>query len=264
MPWTVDELTRWLDEIEPRMEALDLFAWLELTPMATPLDIQPAFHAVARTRHPDLFRNKLAPADQDRLMRVYARITAAYAELRDPLRCSALARELRFGSRRVAATRPPGATEAGPAPLSRTPTSTASAPMSRPASVPPQVARTVTPVPAIARTATGPQVSRTTTPPPQVARTTTGPQLAGTPAPGVPIDVSTSAAASAPAASEDLEPSRAMSPRALAYYRRAEGALRVGDHATALLQLRMALATDPGSPLLRAALQELLEAMKGR
>jgi hypothetical protein len=38
----------------------------------------------------------------------------------------------------------------------------------------------------------------------------------------------------------------------------------VGDHATALLQLRMAVAADPSSPLLRAALHELVELMNRR
>jgi hypothetical protein len=177
--WSVEELTRWLDDVEPRMEQLDLFAWLDLTPAAAAADVQPAFHAVARTRHPDLFRNRLSAAELDRLVRVYARIAAAYAELRDPARFEEVAASLR-----------------------------------------PQVART--------RTAQPPQVARTPTDrqPPQVGRTATD---------------------------------RQMNARALTCYRRAEGALRVGDLATALLQLRMAVAADPSSRLLRAALQEVTE-----
>ncbi|HVV87900.1 MAG TPA: J domain-containing protein, partial [Kofleriaceae bacterium] len=105
MAWTVEELARWLDEVEPRMEQLDLFAWLGLTPDASPAEIQPAFHAVARTRHPDLFRTRLAAAELDRLVRAYARVTNAYAELRDPAACEAYARRLRPRPAQVARTR---------------------------------------------------------------------------------------------------------------------------------------------------------------
>ena len=40
MPWSVEELHRWLDEVEPRMDTVDLFAWLDLTPSATPADVE--------------------------------------------------------------------------------------------------------------------------------------------------------------------------------------------------------------------------------
>lgn len=55
-----------------------------------------------------------------------------------------------------------------------------------------------------------------------------------------------------------------MSPRALIYYRKAELALRRGDLKGAALQLKMAIATDPGSTFLRTALAEVeLELRKG-
>jgi hypothetical protein len=206
VPWTVDELRRWLDEIEPQIDALDQFAWLGLQPVAAYDDIQPAFHQVARTRHPDLFRTRLDAAEMDRLVRVYARITSAYAELRDPARYEALARP----------HRPP---RAAGGTRTRTPVHGSRAPAQGSAAPPPS---------------SPPSAPR----PPQVARTRTP----NTPA-SVPIE---------------LEPSRAMNARALAHYRRAEGALRVGDRTSALLHLRMALASDPTSQLLRAALAELL------
>ena len=52
----------------------------------------------------------------------------------------------------------------------------------------------------------------------------------------------------------------AMNARAPLLYRRAEGALRTGDRATAILNIKMAIAADPGSQLLRGALAELLRA----
>ena len=48
-----------------------------------------------------------------------------------------------------------------------------------------------------------------------------------------------------------------MTPKALVYYRKAELALRRGDLRSAVLQLKMAIATDPQSPLLRSALAEV-------
>lgn len=168
MAWTPAQLLAWLDEVEPRADGRSHFEWLEVAPTAAPKAIQGAYHAIARTRHPDLFRAALAPADLDRLIRMYARISGAYAELR-----------------------------AG-----------------RPA------------------------------PPAATTTTTPAPTHAGAPA----------GAASPPA---KVDPARAMNGRALALYRRAEGALRTGDRATAILNIKMAIAADPGSQLLRGALAEL-------
>lgn len=49
----------------------------------------------------------------------------------------------------------------------------------------------------------------------------------------------------------------AMSAKALIYYRKAEMALRRGDLKGAVLQLKLAIATDPQSPFLRTALSEV-------
>ncbi|MDB4954473.1 MAG: hypothetical protein JWO36_2042 [Myxococcales bacterium] len=55
-----------------------------------------------------------------------------------------------------------------------------------------------------------------------------------------------------------------MTPKALTYYRKAELALRRGDLKGALLQLKMAIATDPQSAFLRTALAEVeIEVLKG-
>jgi len=48
-----------------------------------------------------------------------------------------------------------------------------------------------------------------------------------------------------------------MSPKALVYYRKAELALRRGDMPTAMMQIKMAIAADPASKFLRAALLEI-------
>jgi hypothetical protein len=59
-----------------------------------------------------------------------------------------------------------------------------------------------------------------------------------------------------------INPAHAMSPKALLYYRKAELALRRGDLTGALLQLKMAIASDPQSQLLRDALAEVAAEVK--
>jgi hypothetical protein len=53
------------------------------------------------------------------------------------------------------------------------------------------------------------------------------------------------------------KPEGSMSPKALTYYRKAEIALRRGDLKGAILQLKLACATDPTSTFLRTALAEV-------
>jgi hypothetical protein len=56
----------------------------------------------------------------------------------------------------------------------------------------------------------------------------------------------------------------AMSSKALTYYRKAELCLKRGDLRGAMLQLKMAIGTDPGSSFLRTALHEVeTEVRKG-
>lgn len=52
-------------------------------------------------------------------------------------------------------------------------------------------------------------------------------------------------------------PASAMTSKALVYYRKAEQALRRGDLKGAVLQIKMAIAADPMSGLLRSALSEV-------
>jgi hypothetical protein len=52
-------------------------------------------------------------------------------------------------------------------------------------------------------------------------------------------------------------PAQAMSSKALIYYRKAELCLRRGDLTSAVLQLKMAIASDPQSRFLRGALAEV-------
>jgi hypothetical protein len=58
--------------------------------------------------------------------------------------------------------------------------------------------------------------------------------------------------------------SQSMSPKALVYYRKAELSLKRGDLKGALLQIKLAIASDPASAFLRTALAEVeLEFRKG-
>lgn len=88
-----------------------------------------------------------------------------------------------------------------------------------------------------------------------------------TPAKGVPAPAATRPPPSAPADGPTPTAGNAaaqMSSRALVYYRKAELALRRGDLRGAVLQLKMAIATDPQSGFLRTALAEVeLELRKG-
>ena len=80
------------------------------------------------------------------------------------------------------------------------------------------------------------------------------PQLVPPPtgAPATPTNPAT-----APAADQPINPAHAMTPKALLYYRKAELGLRRGDLIGAVLQLKMAIASDPQSQFLRSALAEV-------
>jgi len=56
---------------------------------------------------------------------------------------------------------------------------------------------------------------------------------------------------------QPVNPAQAMSSKALIYYRKAELCLRRGDLTAAVLQLKMAIASDPQSGFLRSALAEV-------
>jgi hypothetical protein len=61
----------------------------------------------------------------------------------------------------------------------------------------------------------------------------------------------------APGTTTPIAPAQAMGSKALIYYRKAELALRRGDLTGAVLQLKMAIASDPQSVFLRSALSEV-------
>jgi curved DNA-binding protein CbpA len=236
--WSVTELLAWLREVEPIADTRAKFDWLEIPPTASSTAIQEAYHRVARTRHPDLFRRRIEPALMDRLVRMYARITSAYAELKDPEKCGAYLRELR-GPRQPTVP-PPG----GPPPRMARPLNAVVPPMRSEISSPTRIPKppTYPPPPGIA---------------PRPRSPTPAAPVAVPPVPGTSERPITRVAAPPPGA---VDPAHAMNPRALSFYRRAEGVLRTGDRAAAMLQLKMAIAADPRSTFLRAALAELAKA----
>ena len=82
--WEVPTLLAWLRSTGPRVETMGPFELLEISPIDDGDRIQDAYYAIAASRHPDLFRGRLSTDDAELLMRVFSRITAAYATLRDP------------------------------------------------------------------------------------------------------------------------------------------------------------------------------------
>ena len=147
---------------------------LEIAADASIDDAQDAFHKIARMAHPDLHRGSLTIEELGLVTTAYARVAAAYQEIRSLRQPGGRSRPLR--------TDPPP-------PMGRAP--------SEPGSEPPRT--------------------------------------------GAP------AAAAA----------QAMSSKALVYYRKAELCLRRGELRGAVLQLKMAIAADPQSAMLRAALTEV-------
>ncbi len=89
-----------------------------------------------------------------------------------------------------------------------------------------------------------------------------GPRPATARADVIPISASPNRAATVPAVpavsdNQPVNPAQAMTSRALIYYRKAELCLRRGELTGAVLQLKMAIASDPQSQFLRSALAEV-------
>ncbi len=82
--WEVPALLAWLRRMGPKIDSLGPFELLELPAVDDTEKVRAAYHLVAASRHPDLFRGRLGAAEAETLMRVFARITGAYALLRDP------------------------------------------------------------------------------------------------------------------------------------------------------------------------------------
>jgi hypothetical protein len=72
----------------------------------------------------------------------------------------------------------------------------------------------------------------------------------------IPISALPNKAVSVPD-DQPVNPTQAMTSRALVYYRKAELCLRRGELTGAVLQLKMAIASDPQSQFLRSALAEV-------
>ncbi len=153
---------------------------------------QDAFHKIARIAHPDLHRNSLTEDELELVTTAYARVAAAYQDLRNVT---------------MQTGRMPPLREDPPPPRPR-----------------PSSAGPVTQRPPLPLTATAGGTGTSTA------------VAADAPRPGAPA---------------------AMSPKALLYYRKAELCLRRGDLRDAVLQLKMAIASDPQSAFLRTALAEV-------
>jgi hypothetical protein len=198
---------------------------LELPADANADDAQAAFHKIARTSHPDLHRNGLTPEELEMVTSAYASVAGAYQELRT--RTMPTARMKPLGKpedfTRPGGSGPTGRPVSAATPPGGTPTARATA---MPSGGSPTAARAA---------ATPPGGSPTARP---AARPT------GAPAPAAPIAPGT-------------KPETAMSQKALLYYRKAELALKRGDLKGAILQLKLACATDPASQFLRSALAEV-------
>ena len=176
---------------------------LEVAETASPQDIQNAFHKIARTSHPDLFRHGLDAAELEVVTSAYAVVAGAYQQMRS-------------ASMQTSRMRPLKPDDLPPVePI---------------AALDPPTVRTAS--------ATPPSGARVVQPPP------------AEPAPAAPPATPSGPAPSANAA-------QSMSPKALLYYRKAELCLKRGDLKGAVLQLKLACATDPTSSFLRTALAEV-------
>jgi curved DNA-binding protein CbpA len=176
---------------------------------------QEAFHKIARVAHPDLHRGSLTDEDLALVAAAYARVSAAYQELR----------------RQAAKTgrMPPLALDPPP-------------PRTRTSSARPFGLQTRAP-------STQPLPQRTRPPSAQPP----SPRASGTmdDAPRSPL-----AAGSSPDAIRASTPG-GISPKALVHYRKAELNLRRGELKEAVLQLKLAVVSDPHSAFLRTALAEV-------
>lgn len=112
--WEVPALIAWLRRTGPKVDSFGPFELLEMPAVDDTEQVRAAYHQVAATRHPDLFRGRLGSVEAEMLMRVFSKISGAYALMRDP------EERRKHGAKKVAASgiaTPPGgvpATGAGP------------------------------------------------------------------------------------------------------------------------------------------------------
>lgn len=76
------EVLLWAQRIVARAKETPAHVLLDVKSDASIEDAQDAFHKIARTSHPDLHRASLTPEELELVTSAYARIAAAYQELR--------------------------------------------------------------------------------------------------------------------------------------------------------------------------------------
>lgn len=206
---------------------------LEIDPDAGLAAAQEAFHKIARVAHPDLHRGSLTDEELALVVTAYARVSAAYQTLRNQTAEAGSMPQL-----------PPDP----PLPRARTSSVSPFGPRTRAATAQPAQragAPTTQPFPEQPGTSPGIRAPTGTQPDARVG------------APGAHL-----AAGSSPDAIKTSTPG-GISPKALVHYRRAELSLRRGELREAVLQLKLAVASDPHSAFLRTALAEV-EAVVGK
>lgn len=224
---------------------------LEIAEQSTAEQIQEAFHKIARTAHPDLHRSGLEADELELVTSAYAAVAGAYQQMRGAVM-------------RMRPVRTDDPNKAGATPEGK-PVRPATPPGGSPRS-PPQRA-----VQVVSSTEVGPRLRHPSSDPPTTRRpgSEPGPQRAraatdpGTrqPRPGTDSGSPVTGAGHVPATPSGAAPSanaaQAMSSKALLYYRKAELCLKRGDLRGAMLQLKLACASDPSSGFLRTALAEV-------
>lgn len=201
---------------------------LEISENATAQQVQDAFHQIARKSHPDLHRHGLNAEELELVTAAYAAVAGAYQQMRAMTMPTTRMRPIRLEE----LDRLAGASDTAPGATPRT------------------TARPTTPPRQATPTGTLPRAVRPSAPPAPTAvrRAPTSPPAEG-PAAWAPISLATAQSVNNPA--------EQMTPHALHYYRKAEKCLERGDLKGALLQLKLACATDPASAYLRTALAEV-------
>jgi hypothetical protein len=195
---------------------------LDIQPDATIDQAQEAFHKLARIAHPDLHRTTLNAAELELVTTAYAHAANAYQQFRTA----------RLQTTKLAAVKPAGAEVKGKR----------GGAISLPGGGVIRGTGTTRPPPS------------STSPPPLAAIAPRTPAAPPTPTPAVLVpEPPTPTAAHA---------SGQMNSKALLYYRKAESALRQGDIRGGTLNLKMAIAADPQSTFLRAALSEVEAELK--
>ncbi len=218
---------------------------LEIKEDATLEQAQEAFHKLAKMAHPDLHRTTLDATELENVTTAYAYIAAAYQAIR-------VAR-LRGVTGKVAPA------SSAPPPVAATPEKAPAPAGGDRAKRPSEMVRLPGGgISARAGGATRPAPAKpagsATVAAPTAAPARGGP--AGNPAGG---DITAT-----PGEGTPISPSAAMNGKALVYYRKAESALRQGDLRMAVLNLKMAIASDPASPFLRQALAEVDAELKAK